>query len=90
MQFEKIYRYTADWCSYDRLGDKNLKDGQILLLRWPNDKITEHTIVVDKGYRMESDHGHPCEIPTSHAYVWLYHEGLPIKVSVLGLEAQNI
>lgn len=85
----RIERYS-EWCSIDRLDGKDLVHGEKLILRWPDGKLQQTEIVVEKnGYEI-SDHGAPYTAIRSHAFIAITFRGISVNVPLVGLEAQRV
>ncbi len=59
----------SNWCYYDQLDGKNLKDGEKLKVRWPDGQETQENVILKKTSQTVSDMGHPYDVPIHQAYV---------------------
>jgi hypothetical protein len=65
---KKVEIYS-NWCYIDRLDEKPLKNGELLLVRWANGDETTETVVVKNHSYTISDMGSPWEVKVSEAYI---------------------
>lgn len=85
----KIETYS-NWCYIDRLGGRDLLDGELIELQWPDGGPTEIVRVnIDRPYQTYSDHGHVYEMPVAKAFVTAEHRGAPVKIYIAGMMAQR-
>lgn len=84
----RIERYS-NWCEIDRLDSIDLKEGEFLQVFWPNGDIEILVCGINSHSYTISDHGHPYSVPVREAYIHANYKGQPIKVELLGLEAQR-
>lgn len=80
----------SNWCYLDRLDGKDLVDGEVLIVKWPDGQLQQTKIMVERKTQTYQDHGHNGEMPVSHAYVLAYHRGVQVRVPLVGLEAQRV
>lgn len=80
-------RVCRNWCSIDRLDGNDLKDGDRLILKWPDGQMQSVVIIVERKSVMYPDHGGSFKVTESHAYVVAYHRGVRVQVPIVGLEA---
>lgn len=84
-----IERYS-NWCSIDRLDGIDLKDGELLIIRWPDGQFGQVQLCVETGTFEIGEQGGDFQARRSHASVIAYHRGVQVRVPVVGLEAQRV
>jgi len=85
----KIERYS-NWCELDQLDGETIKDGETLEVTFPNGKVIKLKAAVESYSQSYNDHGHDYTMPVSHAYHKSWWAGVPVQVSLVGLEAKRI
>jgi len=74
----------SNWCYLDALEGIPLKEGEQLRVKWPDGEITEEKVVLESSsYRM-MDHGSPCDIGTSKAFVEATVKGVKCLIRLYG------
>lgn len=80
----------SNWCNFDRLDGKDLKDGENLRIQWPDGSVTLNVIKVRKSEYPYNDMGVQTTIPESKAYVEVLYRGLLTEVRIHGLQAERL
>lgn len=86
----KIERYSDWWCWVDRLDGVDLKDGELLFVRFPDGTAKGVTAVVrDRRVRVSEQGGH-YDARESLAYCEIDYHGVSALVPLVGLEARRV
>lgn len=86
---EKIKRYS-NWCEVDQLDGVDLKNNEVLKLKFPDGKVRKTKIKVKKTKEFVSDHGHSEQIPVSEAFIEIAQFGAKALVSIVNWEAERV
>lgn len=78
-----------NWGYWEELNDVELRDGDVLTIRWPSGAETTEPIKVERGKYEYTDHGHQYEGPAHESYVERKVEGVLVRVPLKGLEARR-
>jgi len=84
-----IERYS-NWCSIDRLDGVDLRDGEELLVKWPNGQHEVIVIKVRTGSFQVSDHGHSYDAHESLACFVTDYCGVRAEVPLVGVLAKRM
>jgi hypothetical protein len=88
----RLVELHGNWCAIDYLGDKpnaglssyqldhRLKNGERLLIKWPDRSYTEETVIVEDHSYNTSDMGSPCKVPVSKAFIEVKYRGVKAKI----------
>lgn len=79
---------TGSWAAYDSIGDRAIKHGDWIAVRWPDGSSEEFPVDVESSSRQYMDHGHEGTMPVTRAYYVHVYCGLSVKVPLLGLAAR--
>lgn len=80
----------SNWCYIDQLDGVDLKDGEEVIVAWPDgdhEKLAVKLVCRERGY---SDHGHTYTMPDSRAHYETNYKGAPVLVPLVGLEAWRV
>ena len=81
---------NGNWCSVDELEGVPLRDGENLIVIWPEDGRLEQIAVLVKSRTIVlPDHGHDFLSTESHAFYQTQFRGIPVLVPLVGLMAQR-
>jgi hypothetical protein len=84
----RIERYS-NWCWIDRLEGVDLKDGERLLVRWPNSILQYVCCIVEQRTVDIQDMGNTFGALESFAYAEIDHHGVKARVPLVGMEAKR-
>lgn len=85
-----IIEREYNWGFWDKLDDKPLKHGEKLRIRWPNGKIENVTIIIERhAIPMQDMDRNYYASQDVRAYVESTYNGVKILVPVVGLEAER-
>jgi hypothetical protein len=84
----KIERYSQ-WCEIDRLEGVDVKNGELLFVRFPNGHAQGVTAVVKVRNTSVSEQGGQYTMRESIAYAEAEYHGVKILVPLVGLEARR-
>lgn len=76
-------------CSIDTLDGVEIRDGETLLVRWPDGQMQTVLACVSSRCDHDRDYSDTHSCRWSHAHVIAYHRGVQVMVPLLGLEAQR-
>ena len=65
---KKVEIYS-NWCYCDSLDGIVLKDGERIKVQWPDKTTSKEVVHIEDCSYTGSDHGHPCDIKVTKAYV---------------------
>jgi hypothetical protein len=89
-RMNKIER-KGDWGSYNAvLEGKELTDGELVIVRWPDGRLDQIAVTVRTENGSVSDHGKEYTTYSKVAYYVTDHRGIKIDVPLHGLEAQRV
>lgn len=84
----RIERYS-NWCWIDRLDGVDLKNGEQLLVRWPDGILQDVRCVVVQRTVDVQDMGNTYGAAESFAYAEIDHHGVKARVPLVGMEAKR-
>lgn len=89
----KITLYS-DWSYIDQLERKDLEDGEVLRIQWPDKTVEEHKIIVTKSRASRRTStwplGHDVDCIDQHAFVHIYYHGSKATIPLIGLMAERV
>lgn len=89
MEMSKIERYS-NWCWIDRLDGVDLKDGEMLFVRFPDGHHEGITCIVKPRKVSVQDMGSKYDAPESLAFFKIEYHGVTTLVPLVGLDARRV
>lgn len=76
----------SNWCYLDALDGVPLRENEKLRVKWPDGEITEEKVILESSSYQMMDHGSPCQIGTSKAFVEAQVKGVKCLIRLYGQE----
>lgn len=87
----KKIEFVGDWGSgNDELDGTSLRDGEIIIVAWPDGFLEQIAVTVELSQGTVSDHGHEYPTRVQTAYYITKHRGVRVAVPLRGIEAQRV
>ena len=77
--FQQVIK-KSNWAYWDELDGAPLRDGEVLIIEWPDQTRTTNICHIQRDIFKYSDHGVECEGPDEKAYTIIPIYGLNVKV----------
>lgn len=85
----KIECYS-NWCWIDRLDGVDLKNGELLFVRFPDGHAQGVECIVETKTVRVSEQGGHYDAPSMRAFAEIIYHGVPVKLPLVGLEARRV
>lgn len=80
----KKVEIISNWSYCDGLDGEILRPGDKLLVQWSDGSRSEHLVQIKDRSYTSSDHGHPCEIGVTEAYISVPFKNVESLVRLYG------
>lgn len=88
--FNIVKKDCSHWAEYDQLEGEDLKDGEQIVIRWPDGYQSLHEVCIKRGTVKIADHGIFVKAPTKIAQIKITIHGYPVMLDIRGMSVRRV
>ena len=81
---------NSNWASIDELDDIAIRNGELLIVQWPDGTLQQLAAIVESGHIDCGEQGGVYKGTLSHAFAAGVIRGIGVRIPLVGLPTQRV